>query len=494
MQISFDWVDFLIMSPVIALVVAGVVPLLIKVVNGNKESSSFVPYGFGLVGVFAAAALTLGNWGIEKAAFDGAVAFDHLSAIACLLILAATAAGLTFLRENPATHRRQFSETVFLMLNASAGMIIFAWADDLIMTFIGLELMSLCLYVLIALSEEEQFSKEASFKYFILGSFASAVLLYGISFIYGSSGTTSLVELRELGPTLISTNRMFLTGVVLLFSGLLFKIAVFPFHAWTPDVYQGSPTPVTTYMSAGVKVATVFLILRFMSLDTLTSERAFPFVDALQWLAVLTILVGNIGALRQKSMKRMLAYSSVGHSGYVMIGLIAAGIGGQTLVGATGAVYYVFSYTIMTIGAFGFLSLLEKHADHEIYLDDLKGLGRKRPVFAGMMAILLFSFAGLPPTVGFFGKFLVLSTAIKQGLIWLAFWGVVGAAISVYYYLRPIVAMYMEEEVVQNSTETSLRPISQFVVSLAALMVIGFGIASETFFQTFFKSILDLFS
>jgi NADH-quinone oxidoreductase subunit N len=444
--------------------------------------------------VVASAVLTVGNWGIQRTAFDGAIVFDGLSVIGCLLILASTAAGLTFLRENPATHKRQFSETVFLVLNSSAGMILFAWSNDLIMTFIGLELMSLCLYVLIALSKEEQLSKEASFKYFILGSFASAVLLYGVSFIYGSSGTTSLLELKELGPTLISTNRMFLTGVVLLLSGLLFKIAVFPFHAWTPDVYQGSPTPVTAYMAAGVKVAAVFLILRFMSLDTMTSERAFPFVDVLQWLTVLTILVGNIGALRQKSMKRMLAYSSVGHSGYVMIGLITAGIGGQTLVGATGVVYYLFAYTLMTLGTFGFLSLLEKHVDHEIYLEDLKGFGKERPVLAASMAILLFSLAGLPPTVGFFGKFLVLSAAIKQDLLWLSFWGVIGAAISVYYYLRPVVAMYMEQPVVEDRSPVPSRMTSQFVVTLTALMVIGFGITSETFFQVFFKSILDLFS
>lgn len=493
MQISLNWVDILVVSPALALFVASLFPPLIKVFSGNREPGNMVPYGFGMVGIIAGLLLTLGNWGIQKNVFDGALVFDGVSAIISLIILAITGVGLTYLRENPSTSRLQFSEVVFLLLNASVGMLVFAWSNDLIVSFIGIELMSLCLYVLIALSEEDKISKEAAFKYFILGSFASAILLYGISFIFGASGTTSLTELKEVGVQLMSTNRLFLTGVVLFFGGLLFKISIFPFHSWTPDVYQGAPTPITGYMATGVKAATIIFVLRCMSLDTLTSEKSFPFVDALQWMAVLTILIGNVGALRQKSMKRMLAYSGVGHSGYVLIGLVAAGIGGQTLVGATGVLYYVFAYSIMTLGTFGVLSLLERHADHEVMLEDMKGLAIKKPILAVAMTIMLLSLAGIPPTVGFFGKFLVLSAAIKQNLIWLAFWGVLGSVISVYYYLRPIVAMYMEEEVVAERGDLLPKPASQFVVSLLALMIVGFGVASESLFQNFFRSILEIF-
>lgn len=494
MQISLNWVDFFVVSPAIALFVASVFPPLIKVFSNNREPSNIVPYGCGMVGVIAAIVLTVGNWGIQRSAFEGAIVFDGISAMASLIILVITGVGLTFLRENPSTSRRQFSEVVFLLLNASVGMLMFAWSNDLIMTFVGIELMSLCLYILIALSEEDKLSKEAAFKYFILGSFASAVLLYGISFIFGSAGSTSLIDLKELGPTLVATNRLFLVGLVLFFSGVLFKISIFPFHSWTPDVYQGSPTPITAYMAAGVKAATVFFVLRMMSLETFTAEKTFPFVDVLQWMAVLTIVVGNVAALRQQNMKRMLAYSGIGHSGYVMIGLIAAGIGGQTLVGATGVVYYVFAYTLMTLGSFGVLSLLERHADHEIGLEDMKGLAKRKPLLAGAMSLLLLSLAGIPPTVGFFGKFMVLSAAVKQDLLWLAFWGVLGSVISVYYYLRPIVAMYMEESILKETTAMPSKPVSQFVVSLLALMVVGFGITSEAFFQSFFKSILEIFS
>lgn len=495
MQMSLNWVDFLVVSPALALFVASLFPVLIKVFSGNREPSSVVPYGFGIVGVVAGVILTLGNWGIQKTAFSGAIVFDSVSALVSIVVLIVTGVGLTYLRESPSTNKTLFSESVFLLLNASIGMLVFAWSSDLIVSFIGIELMSLALYILIALSDEEKLSKEAAFKYFVLGSFASAFLLYGISFLFGAAGTTSLVELKEVGPALIATNRLFLTGLILFFAGLLFKISVFPFHSWTPDVYQGSPTPVTAYMAAGVKAATVVFFLRVMSLETLTSERSFPFIDALQWITVLTILVGNVGALRQRSMKRMLAYSAVGHSGYVMIGLIAAGIGGQTLIGATGVMYYIFAYTLMTLGTFGVLNLLEKHADHEISLEDMKGLARRRPVVAASMSIMLLSLAGIPPTIGFFGKFLVFSAAVKQDLIWLAFWGVIGSVISVYYYLRPIVAMYMEESVLEdNEAKPMAQPVSQFVVTLLALVIVGFGISSESLFQNFFQSILEVFS
>ena len=189
----------------------------------------------------------------------------------------------------------------------------------------------------------------------------------------------------------------------------------------------------------------------------------------------------------------MLAYSGVGHSGYVLIGLIAAGIGGQNLVGATGVVYYLFAYTIMTLASFGVLSLLERNANQEIVLEDLKGLARSRPVLAASLSVVLLSLAGIPPTVGFFGKFLVLAAAIKQDLNWLALWGVLGSVISVYYYLRPIVAMYMEESVLEERTWIP-KPVSQFAVTLLALMVVGFGISSESFFNQFFKSVLEIFS
>ena len=228
-----------------------------------------------------------------------------------------------------------------------------------------------------------------------------------------------------------------------------------------------------------------------MATQTLVAERAWPLVNVLQWLAALTIIVGNVGAFRQHSVKRMLAYSSIAHSGYIMIGLIAAGIGGENLVGASGVLFYIFSYALMTIGAFGVLSLLETNEDHDVSIDDLRGLSKTRPLVALAMTVLLLSLAGIPPTVGFFGKLFLFSAAVKQGFWWLALWGVIGSVISVYYYLRPVVAMYMQEAITEQ--EIFERPLSQFVVVLMAVLVVGFGIFSEPFFQLFVQSVAPIF-
>lgn len=491
MQMNLGWIDFLLVSPAIALFIVSLIPLAIKVLRGNEEQNAFATLLYGYMGVIVAGGLMVATFGMNQAAFENALVFDGISSIAGMVVLLMTAIGMTFARDNFSTNTNQFSEFIFLTLNAAVGMLTFIWSNDLIITFVGLELMSLCLYVLIAISAESKLSKESAFKYFVLGSFASAIMLYGISFIYGTAGSTFLPELKMAGASLISTNRLFLLGFVLLLVGVLFKISAFPFHAWTPDVYQGSPTPVTGFMATGVKAATLAFFLRLMSSQTLVAERAWPLIDVMQWLAALTILVGNVGAFRQTSIKRMLAYSSIAHSGYVMIGLIAAGIGGENLVGASGVLFYIFAYALMTIGAFGVLSMLETRDDHDVSVDDIRGLAKSRPLVALAMTVLLLSLAGIPPTVGFFGKLFLFSAAVKQGFWWLAFWGVVGSVISVYYYLRPVVAMYMQDAITDQPILE--RPMTQFVVVLMAVLVVGFGIFSDPFFQLFVQSVAPIF-
>jgi NADH-quinone oxidoreductase subunit N len=491
MQLTLGWIDFLLISPALALFFASLIPLAIKVLRGNVERNSFSTLAYAYMGLVVAAGGIIVSFGVKQTAFENALIFDGISSITGLIVVLVTGIALTLARENFSTHTRQFSEFVFLTLNCAVGMLTFIWSNDLIVTFIGLELMSLCLYVLIAMSAEEKVSKEAAFKYFVLGSFASAILLYGISFIYGTAGSTYLPELKNVGATLISTNRLFLMGFLMLVVGLLFKISAFPFHAWTPDVYQGAPTPVTGFMATGVKAATLAFFLRLMATQTLVAERAWPVVDVLQWIAVLTIIIGNVGAVRQQSIKRMLAYSSIAHSGYVMIGLISAGIGGESLVGASGVLFYIFAYALMTIGTFAVLSLLETRDDHDITVDDIRGLAKTRPLIAMAMTVLLLSLAGIPPTLGFFGKFFLFSAAVKQGFWWLALWGVIGSVISVYYYLRPVVAMYMQESVTDH--KIIARPMSHFIAVLMAVLVLGFGIFSEPFFQLFVQSVAPIF-
>jgi len=247
-------------------------------------------------------------------------------------------------------------------------------------------------------------------------------------------------------------------------------------HAWTPDVYQGAPTPVTGFMATGAKIATFVLFLRVVMTSALAADQADRLVDAIQWMAALTILAGNIAAVMQSNIKRMLAYSSVAHSGYIMIGLIVAAIGGEELGGSSAVVFYLVAYTIMTLGAFGVISLLEKDEDSQIHVEDLKGLAKRSPWMALCLTVLLLSLAGIPPMIGFFGKFFIFSAAVKAGLYWLAIWGVIGSVVSVYYYLRPIMQMYMRDELgVEVAKE---RYLSVGAVSLTAIAVVLVGIFS----------------
>jgi NADH-quinone oxidoreductase subunit N len=492
MNIEFGLVDFLLVSPAIAIFITSCIPLLIKVLRGNKDQNSLATLVYAYVGIFAGIGLVFPTLGTERTAFQGALVFDGISSFASIIILLVTAIALTFARESESTNPKQFTENVFLTMNSAIGMLTMVWSNDLIITFVGLELFSLCLYMLIAISQEERASKEAAFKYFILGSFASAFMLYGISFIYGTVGSTYLPEVLASTTSLLTTNRLFVMGFILLIVGVCFKIAIFPFHSWTPDVYQGSPTPLTGFMATGVKAATLAFFLRLVSSQAFTVERFWPFVDVLQWMAVLTILVGNIGAFRQKSLKRMLAYSSVAHSGYALIGIIAAGVGGSSMLGASGVMFYIFSYALMTIGSFGVIHMLEPRANSDLTFEDLQGLSREKPYLALSMTLLLLSLAGIPPTLGFFGKFFLFSAAIKQDLVWLAVWGVIGSVISIYYYLRPIVAMYMQEPLFEK-LQVSLKPLSYFVVSFLALLVLVFGLASETFYKIVLNSVAKVF-
>ncbi len=492
MEVKFGLIDFLLVSPAVALFIASCVPLLIKVLRGNQEQNTFATLVYGYVGIIIAAGLTIATMGTEQTAFDGALVFDGISYFVALVVLLVAAIGLTFSRDSAAMNSKQFTENMFLTLNCAVGMLTMAWANDLIVVFVGLELFSLCLYMLIALSLEERASKEGAFKYFILGSFASALMLYGISFVYGTVGSTYLPDLVASTPNLLATNRLFLLGFVLLIVGVAFKIGLFPFHAWTPDVYQGSPTPLTGFMATGVKAVALAFFLRLVASQAFTVERFWPFVDVLQWVAALTIIVGNVGAFRQRSLKRMLAYSSIAHSGYITIGLIAAGIGGSSMLGAGGVMFYILSYSLMTIGAFGVLHILEPHPDSDLTSEDLRGLGYEKPWLALSMTVLLLSLTGIPPTLGFFGKFFIFSAAIKQGLVWLAVWGVVGSIISVYYYLRPVVAMYMEEPILPKHPLT-MKPLSYFAVVFLALAVVVFGIAAEPFYQAVLASVAQVF-
>ncbi len=477
--------DIFLISPMIALFLASIIPITIKVLRGNVEQSPTATLIQGLGGIFAAIALLLVVSGSGATAFANALVFDGVTTWMGLIALLSAAGALLLMYDNPSTTGDQFSELVFLTLSSAIGMMILVSAVDFLMVFIGLETMSLALYLMIGMSHEQRLSKESAVKYFILGSFASAVFLYGVAFVFGSAGSTYIPVVVEKTAELISSSRIFLFGITLMILGFCFKVSIAPFHAWTPDVYQGAPTPHAAYMATAVKAVSFAAFLRLIATKSLLgSENLF---DILQWLAVITMIVGNVAAILQNNFKRMLAYSSIAHSGYLLIGVITTGISEQMSFGASGVIFYLASYSLMTLGSFAIVSLMERDENTSLQIEDMAGYARKRPVMAFCLTLFLLSLAGIPPTVGFFGKFYLFTAAIGEGLIWLAVWGVLNSVISVYYYLRPIVVMYMKEGQPQEASYQMNATRTAIVIS--AILVVFMGLVSGPIFDLFEKAL-----
>ena len=483
---TFNTADLLVISPLIALFIGSIIPISVKAFRG-REMNHFTALVWSIFGIVASAGLNItlvnGYWKISGlnflTAFSGALVVDGISVWAAYIIYIITGFVLMLLYESKATRDFQFSEHIFLILNSAIGMVLVSMANDLIVTFLAIELMSLSLYLLIALSKERVLSKEASFKYFVLGGVGSAIFLYGIAFVYGTAGTTVLQDIGAMASELFKTDKLFVLGMAMLVAGLAFKVSLVPFHAWAPDVYQGSATPVTAFMATGVKLACFIAFLRlFIYSETIDSANLSLL---LQWLATLSMIGGSLAALRQENIKRMLAYSSIAHSGYAMIGLISGAFGLSSGEGVTSLLFYLLSYSLMTIGSLAVVSVLEAKEDSILLVDDLKGLGRRYPLMAFILAVLLLSLAGLPPTLGFFGKLFLFASAMNQGFYWLTVMGVVSSAVGVYFYLRPIVVMYMTEGgSLRIDRDTYL---SQAVALVMALAMIVFGVFSSPLYD-----------
>lgn len=483
-QITLGWSDIFLVSPLIALFITSLIPITIKVLKGNVEQNPLMTLVQALLGLIIAGCLMAVVGGAGKTAFFDTLVLDGLSQWAGIIALIATFGAIVMMYENPSTNGKQFSEYVFLTLSSAIGMIILICAVDLLTLFVGLELMSLPLYLMIAMSHEQKLSKESAIKYFVLGSFASAILLYGIALTLGSAGHINILAMMENASTLMSTNKIFLFGISFITVGFCFKVSIAPMHAWTPDVYQGSPTPVTSLMATAVKAVSFAAFLRLAATKNLLgSQNLF---EVLQWLAVLTMLVGNVAAIIQNNLKRMLAYSSIAHSGYILVGVITVGVADNSAYAASGVIFYLLGYALMTIGGFALIAMIERDENSNLSADDLAGLAKSRPVLALCMTIFLLSMAGLPPTIGFFGKFYLFSAAVQEGLMWMAFWGVINSVISAYYYLRPIVMMYMKE----GESTTAPRSLNATAVSIlvCAVLTVVLGILSGPLFEAIEKS------
>jgi NADH-quinone oxidoreductase subunit N len=364
-------------------------------------------------------------------------------------------------------------EYYFLILCATLGMMIMAGGIDLITLFIGLETMAVSFYILAGFIKPNQRSNEAAVKYFLLGAFSLGILLYGMSLMYGLSGTTSLRTMATAFAGL-ETDRRLVLAVILVVAGMGFKIAAVPFHMWAPDVYEGAPTPVTAFLSVGSKAASFAMLLRIFveGLPSMGADWRLLF----EVLAIVTMTVGNVAALTQSNMKRMLAYSSIAHAGYVLIGVVAG-----TARGVTATLIYLFIYSFMQLGAFSIIVLLRRRDIVGDELKDFSGLSTRNPLAAFAMLLFMLSLGGIPPTAGFMGKFWLFGAAIEAGYVWLAVIAVLNSAISLYYYIRVVVFMYLKKESI--GSEPVAGPSLALAVAVAVVATLALGVYPGWLFE-----------
>jgi NADH-quinone oxidoreductase subunit N len=403
----------------------------------SKKSESILPW-FSIAVLALSAASSILHINNVELVFGGAMTTGGIASV--FNVIFCLGAGLVILNSSDYTkvYGINFGEYYIILLSSVLGMMIMAGSQDLFMVFLGLELMSICFYVLAGVNRKKDKAIEASLKYFLLGAFATGFLVYGIALIYGSAQTTS-IQIITAGFTEYSNDIIFLVGILLFLIGFSFKIAAFPFHMWVPDVYEGAPTTITGFFSTVGKAAAFSAIIATLT-ALFSGESTSLFLPYLAVLSIFSMLYGSIVAIAQSNIKRMLAYSSISHAGYILIGLAAG-----TTSGVAGVVFYLAVYTFMNLAAFGIIALIEGENDTNLNINSYSGLGTKSPVLAALLSIIMFSLAGLPPLAGFFAKYYVFVAAIKSGLTWLAILGIISSVISVYFYLRIVVLMYFKE-------------------------------------------------
>jgi NADH-quinone oxidoreductase subunit N len=439
--------DFLHILPIIS-VAAWACLVLLADALGRSRSARLGPLA--ILGLVLALGVCVWSWIVHpeptREVFGGMLIVDRYSLFFDMLFIVAGI--LTVLMAGPyqRAHGFAFGEHHSLLLLVITGMMLLIHAGDFVILVIGLETMSIGVYALVASWEGNPKSAEGGLKYYVMGAVASAFLLYGIALIYGTTGKTDLEAVGAAAPGL-EGNLVFLLGMFMVLAALAFKVALVPFHGWTPDAYEGAPTTVTGFMAAAVKAAGFGVFLRVLLVGFGSDAYVFGFAgwaDILKWLAILTMTLGNLAALRQSNIKRMLAYSSIAHAGYILIGVIAAGVIADA--GGSSMLYYLLAYTFTTLGAFGVVAWIGSRGDERVDIDSWAGLGSRHPVAAAAMTLFLLSLGGVPPTAGFFAKFYLFRAALEhQGLLPLVIIAVLNSVVSFYYYLRPVVQMYFRD-------------------------------------------------
>lgn len=434
-----DGFDFATILPVLIITVWACVLLLVDLLIPKRREA--ITAQLAVVGMLAALVVSLLQFGEQAITADGMIIKDGYSSFLQIIFLFSGIIGTVQAHDYLKRRDIMRGEYYVLILFAISGMMFMAQAADLMMVFISLELLSLPLYVLSGFASPEQKSEESALKYFLLGAFASGFMAFGIAMVYGGTQSTAFAGIMAAIQSGTATLSYVLIGAGMILTGLGFKIAAVPFHMWTPDVYEGAPTSVTAFMSVGAKVAGFAALLRIFL--TAFPELGASWQPVAMWIAALTMAWGNVAAIGQSNIKRMLAYSSIAHAGYVLMALPAAMAVGATQDAISGALFYLLAYAITNFGAWGVVIALEKADGKGLELDDFAGLYGKRPWLAIAMLIFMLSLTGIPPMAGFMGKFYIFRTALNADLVWLALIGVTTSLISAFYYLRVVIKMFM---------------------------------------------------
>ncbi|NJN16136.1 MAG: NADH-quinone oxidoreductase subunit N [Oscillochloris sp.] len=466
-QIVIPPVNLALIAPLLTVVAWATVLLLVDVFaipTNNKKLTGYLA----IAGLIVAGLVAIPLWNLPPdSTFSGMVRHDPYALTLTWIFLVVGIISIIMALDYLPRQGIEQGEFYALVMFAVGGMILMAQSADLIVLFLALETLSITLYILTGFAYPRLTSEEAAMKYLILGAFAAGFFVYGIALIFGATGTTNLTAIGEVALQVVGGDpTLLLLGAGMVLIAFAFKVALVPFHMWTPDVYEGSPTPVAAFMSVGTKGAALAALLRIFTealgpLETL-------WLPVLSGLAALTMIVGNLGALAQLNVKRMLAYSSVGHAGYILLGVIVA-----SDRGAQSFLFYMLAYALTNLGAFAVVIALEQRGELAWSLDDFNGLFQRRPMLAVAMAVFMFSLAGVPPTAGFMAKFYVFTAAYEGGLGWLALIGVLTSAVAAFFYLRVVVRMFMQEPL--RDVDPELNRGLSFDIGLTAIatMLIG---------------------
>jgi NADH-quinone oxidoreductase subunit N len=451
--------------PELILIGTGILVLLGGAIVKRAEPAALLMLSLaGVVGA-AAASILLWRWDGGLTVLAGAVAVDRFAVVARLVILTATGIGLLYGYHYFERSGEGKPELYPLVLFAASGMTLIASASDLIVVFLALEILSLSLYVLTGFSSRLG-SVEGAMKYFLLGAFSSAFFLFGVAMAYGATGSTRLSAVSRALAGQTGSQALALAAVGLLAVGFAFKVSAVPFHMWTPDVYQGAPTAVTAFMSAGTKVAAFAAFMRVFNVAF--QPLTLDWMPLVWGLAAVSVVGGSVLAIAQTDIKRLLAYSSVAHAGFILIGLSAPGA-----LGMSAALFYLVSYAVMILGAFGVVMLVSARGEDRTTIASYAGLAKRSPLLAGLMALFLFSLAGIPPTAGFIAKVRVFTAAIQAGHWELALIGVLASVVAAYFYLRVVTVMFMQEPADDAEPDPSLLPRLAIVIPALATLALG---------------------